>query len=619
MSDTEPRTDTVTTVPDSDGSADLDRSELDRISARLKAELAAPSDDSLVKVAQAHMQLRGLPAGLIDAQRVECLLDVAQFFYVSGRTVLGLEPAQIAIQYARQLPDPALLRRALTVHGALLADSGNLPSAIESQAESLELAIALNQTMAMGSAWNNLGLALLYGAQFREALQCFEQVVRLAAVEPSLTPLEPLALLNIAVTCLFIEDYAQGLQAVHEVVSVPSRTVSANELLNRVLAESTYARLLLEVDQLEQAQQHSQVAKARAIESRSQRAELAAAIAEGLCEVCAGQVEAGLARLQTCLEHARIMKSMMRDALIALVKAYEISCKPQLALVHLRELLHHTKKTQQEKALFHHKLHLERLGVAEEPAVYNPLSRSPVGIDRDRIRAQWALLHRQAIAAELIEDPSGEHIYRVGKLAALLAAEDGCDEDTCFMIEMSARLHDIGKLGIPDAILIKRGPINPQEKTLVHTHTNIGAELLGQSGLSLIGTAVDVARHHHEWFDGSGYPDGIAGGAIPRAAQYAALADTFDVLIHARPYHDAVEPAQALAEIERLKGQQFDPALTQLFIGLMQRLLTEHKTLDEYLGAEARENSFIRARKKIANALRRASEEGGALPNPPLS
>lgn len=604
MSDTEPRTDLITTYPATP--------DLERLWARIKAELAAPKDESLVAVAEAHMQLRRLPAGQVDRLRVECLLDVAQFFYVSGRTVLGLEPAQAAIAYARQLPDPALLRRALTVHGALLADSGNLPSAIESQAESLELAIALNQTLAMGSAWNNLGLALLYGAQFREALQCFEQVVRLAAVEPSLAPLEPLALLNIAVTCLFIEDYAQGLQAVHEVVHAPwdsHSANSANELLNRVLAESTYARLLLEVGQVEEAKVHSREAKSLAVASRSQRAELAAAIAEGLCEVYAGEVDAGLARLQTCLEHARIMKSMMRDALIALVKAYEICGKPQMALVHLRELLHHTKKTQQEKALFHHKLHLERLGVAEEPALYGAVQARSERLDRDRIRAQWALLQRQAIAAELIEDPSGEHSYRVGKLSGLLALEDGCDEDTAFMVEMAARLHDIGKLGIPDAILIKRGPISPQEKTLVQTHANIGAELLGQSGLSLISTAVDVARNHHEWFDGSGYPEGLAGGAIPRAAQMAALADSFDVLTHERPYHPALDTEGALAQIELLKGTQFDPALAERFIALVRRLHAEHPNLDEFLGAEARENSFIRARQKIAEALKRAGAQ----------
>lgn len=606
MSDTGLRTDDPHTLHG--GSVNLEQ-----MAKQLQAELAAPSDESLVTVAQVHMQLRRLPAGSADALRVQCLLDVAQFFYISGRTVLGLEPAQAAVQTARQLTNTALLRRALTVHGALLADSGNLPLAIESQADSLELALALGDTLAIGSAWNNLGLALLYGAQFREALKCFEQVVRIAPVQPALGALEPLALLNIAVTSLFIEDYAHGLQAVQAVLDTPDDMESANAVLNRVLAESTCARLLLEVDQLQAAQQHCERAKTLAAQSRSQRAELAAAIAEGLCEVRVGHTDAGLSRLQTCLEQARIMKSMMRDALIALVKAYEMSSKPQLALVHLRELLHYTKKTQQEKALFHHKMHLERLGVAEDTPAYGEPLAEPARLDRDRVRAQWALLQRQAIAAELIEEPSGEHCYRVGKLAGYLAAADGCDSDTSFMVEMSARLHDIGKLGIPDALLVKREPFDYQEKSLVQTHTNIGAELLGQSGLPRIDMAVDVARHHHEWFDGSGYPDGLAGGAIPRAAQYVALADAFDVLMHDRAYHDALSRGAALEEIRRGSGTQFDPRLVELFCALVERLAAEHQNLEAYLGAEARENPFIQARQKIAKALKHAGEYGPTL------
>jgi putative two-component system response regulator len=278
-----------------------------------------------------------------------------------------------------------------------------------------------------------------------------------------------------------------------------------------------------------------------------------------------------------------------------------------LALVHLRELLHYTKKTQQEKALLHHKLHIERIGADDDDPMqlgFVPISRN---LNRDRVRSQLALLHRQAIAAELVEDPSGEHIYRVGKLAGLLAAEDGCDDDTCFLVEMASRLHDIGKLGIPDAILAKRGPINPHEKQLVRTHANIGAEVLGQAGLAHLSMAVDIARHHHEWFDGSGYPDGIAGGAIPRPAQYTALADVYDVLTHKRPYRESMTPTRALLEIKRLRGTKFDPALADTFIALVERLQKEHLNLDEFLGDEARENTFIKARQKIANALRMTS------------
>ena len=592
--------------------ASLAQGELAAIASRLKAQLAAPTAESLTEVAAAHIALRSLPSNAVSATRVECLLDVAQFFHLSGRTLLGIEPAANAVQFARQFGDSALLRKALTFHGILLADSGNLPAAVECYAEALDLAIALGDPVREAAVWNNLGLALIYAAQYGEAMQCLERAIELAKGDGESAALVRSAFINIALASLHAEDFARGLRAAKLSVDGATEPTSASQLVDRVAAESNYTRLLLEVDNLERARERCELAKRYAAQSCSQRAEQSAEIAEGLYEVHAGLVDVGISRLQRALDTARIMKSTLRDALIALVKAYDIAGKPQLALIHLRELLHHTKRSQIESALQHQRLHLERLeqsaARSEEPALLGVAEAAPLSDGRrERFKAQLALLHRQAITAELSEDPTGEHVYRVGKLAALLAADYGCDDDTCFMIEMSARLHDIGKLGIPIAILAKRGRINPDQMSLVRTHSAIGAELLSQSGLPQIHMAVDIARHHHEWWDGSGYPDGIAGKAIPDAARITALADVFDVLTHARPYKDAWPVFRALEEIQQLKGTQFDPELTDLLVTLVRRLQREVGDLDEYLGAEARESPFIRARRKIAEALRRAN------------
>ncbi|MDL1862148.1 HD domain-containing protein [Betaproteobacteria bacterium PRO7] len=593
--------------------ADVAEAALAEIAARLRVQLAAPKAESLTEVAAAHVALRALPASVVSALRVDCLLDVAQFFYISGQTLLGLEPAANAVHFARQYGDRGLLRKALTFQGILLADSGNLPAAIECYAEALELILALGDRIREAPVWNNLGVALLYGAQYAESIQCFDRALDLAKDEDELSGVRQQALTNVALASLYAEEFARGLRAARLSVEQEKEPTSANQLLTRVLAETNYARLLLEVDNLDRARERCEIAKQYAAKSCSQKAEHSAEIAEGLYEVYAGLVDVGISRLQRALDRARIMKSSLRDALIALVKAYDIAGKPQLALIHLRELLHHTKRSQIESALQHQRLHLERLeqsaGRSEESeplGVAEPAA--PLGdAKRERMKAQLALLHRQAITAELSEDPSGEHVYRVGKLAALLAADYGCDDDTCFMIEMSARLHDIGKLGIPVAILAKRGRINQDQMSLARTHANIGAELLSQSGLPQIQMAVDIARHHHEWWDGSGYPDGIAGKAIPDAARITALADVFDVLVHARPYKEAWPVARALEEIQRLKGTHFDPELADLLVALVRRLQREVGDLDEYLGAEARESPFIRARRKIADALRQAN------------
>ncbi len=511
-----------------------------------------------------------------------------------------------------------LLRRALTFHGILLADTGNVPGAIEVYAEALDIAQRNCDVVGEGATWNNLGAAFLYAAQYSDSILASRRALELAEQTAALESIVSLALSNIALASLHSEDFETGLPSARASIEAAGEPHTANQLLSRVNSESHYTRLLLEVNNLQGAKERCDLAKQFASKSCSQRAEQAASIAEGLYEVYAGKIDIGLSRLQGALERARVMKSTLRDSLIAMVKAYDLCGRPQLALVHLRELLHITRKSQQEKALLHHRLHLESIGIPSEEISLFPTFSAGGQLDRVKTKSQLALLNRQAIAAELVEDPSGQHIFRVGKLAALLGAELGLDDDTCFVLEMSARLHDIGKIGIPDAILAKRGSINPEQRSLIRTHTNIGAELLSQSGLPHIQMAVDVARHHHEFWDGNGYPDGIAGGAIPEAARITTLADVFDVLTHDRPYRAAWPVAKALNEMRRLKGTRFDPSMTETFIALVERLMREQPDLDAYLGAEAKESPFIQARQKIAAALeaarrgQRPSTLGGA-------
>jgi len=576
--------------------ADAPELQLSRLSERLKDEFAHPKSDSVIRVAAAHNELRALPQTPPSALRAECLLDIAHYFFLSGQTLLAIEPAGKAVDCARALGDQRLLRKSLTFLGVFLADTGNIPGAVECYASALELAHRTQDLLAEGSVWNNLGVALLYSAQYADATRCFRRTLALASQESALQPLTGPALSNIALASLQVEDYESGLRTAEAAVQALGQPMSASDLLSRVNVESTFARLLLEV----------------ASRSHSQRAEQAAAIAEGLYEVYAGKTDIGLTRLQTALQQARVFKFSLRDALIAMVKAHDRAGKPQLALIHLRELLNVTKKTQQERALIHNRMHLESLGFDVAQARASMLPGAPVEpVNREQLVAQIALLVRQAIAAELIEDPSGEHIFRVGKLSALLAAELGHDDDACFMIEMSARLHDIGKIGVPEAIIARRGVIEPGQRVLVQSHANIGAELLLQSGLPHIQMAVDVARHHHEKWDGSGYPDGLAMEAISEVARIVALVDSFDAMTHDRPYRPALSFDRALQEIEAAAGTKFDPGMTTTFLALVRRLAAERADLDAYLGADAQESPFIRARKKIADALQQAKDSGG--------
>jgi putative two-component system response regulator len=187
---------------------------------------------------------------------------------------------------------------------------------------------------------------------------------------------------------------------------------------------------------------------------------------------------------------------------------------------------------------------------------------------QDLERARLELLERLALAAEYRDDNTQEHAQRVGRTVALLARALGTTEPDVEVLASAAPLHDIGKIGIPDAILLKRAPLTPEEFGLMKAHTTIGAQILSGSEFAILNTAERIARCHHERWDGGGYPDGLAGEDIPQAGRLVALADVFDALAHERPYKEAWPMDRALAEIERGAGTHFDPEVVRAFMTL---------------------------------------------------
>jgi putative two-component system response regulator len=536
-----------------------------------------------------------------------------------GQPFRAIEPTMEAVRLARATQDNAMLRKGLNALGIVNADTGNCAKAVECYAEALELAQHLGDTEAEAATWLNLGVALMYVAQFREAVSCFDRVVVLCGDNPRMTSARQKANANTALCALHLEDFGRGLKAAEASIQGDPPPNSPIESLSRVLREHTYARLLLEVNNLEEAKRRCQMAKEFAAKSGSPRADIVASIAEGLYEVQSGQVDVGLSRLSTTLERARVMSAMHRDALMALVKAHEIIGQPERALGYLRELMEHTRRHQQENALQHLQIHLDSLKTFEvaKDSTATSLERREAALrgqvaEQELFKSRIEMLERLAVTAELRDDSTGEHSYRVGKLAALLAAEYGCDEGTCFMVELAARLHDIGKIGVPDAILLKPDKLNDAERQVMRTHTTVGAELLSKSNIPQMQMAEEIARYHHEWWDGSGYPGGLSGSAIPLSSRITALADVFDALTHRRPYKEPWPLDRALNEIADLSGKQFDPQLTNLFLALVPSIRREHGDLDAYLGQAAQSSPFLQARSRIWDTLRKTKDSDGA-------
>ncbi len=193
---------------------------------------------------------------------------------------------------------------------------------------------------------------------------------------------------------------------------------------------------------------------------------------------------------------------------------------------------------------------------------------------RERTRelesAQIEIIERLALAAEFRDDNTGQHTQRVGQMAALIAKQLGLSDAQVGLIRRAAPLHDIGKIGVPDAILLKLGRLTDDEFKLVKTHTVIGARILSGSRFPLLRLAEEIAFNHHERWDGDGYA-GISRDAIPLAGRIVAVADVFDALTQKRPYKAAWTVDDAMAEIDRERAHQFDPALVDAFLRVVER------------------------------------------------
>lgn len=196
-------------------------------------------------------------------------------------------------------------------------------------------------------------------------------------------------------------------------------------------------------------------------------------------------------------------------------------------------------------------------------------------------RAQIEILARLAKAASFKDDDTGSHIVRIGVLSAKLGFHLGQAPDWCAMLEKAAPMHDIGKIGIPDSILKKNGSLSPDELTIMRTHPTLGAEILGGSEVPVLELAAEVALSHHERWDGTGYPAGLARDGIPISGQIVALIDFFDALTMDRCYRKAFSYDEALLMIGEQRGKHFNPKLVDIFVQHQNEFIALREYLNE--------------------------------------
>jgi response regulator RpfG family c-di-GMP phosphodiesterase len=210
----------------------------------------------------------------------------------------------------------------------------------------------------------------------------------------------------------------------------------------------------------------------------------------------------------------------------------------------------------------------------QQMAEVNELLEEQVRVRTSELRAtELEVIQRLGHAVESRDEETGDHIGRMSDLCHRLALAAGMDAEEAELLRHASAMHDVGKIAIPDSILRKPGPLDADEWEIMQRHTTIGADLLAGSRSPLVQMGEVIARTHHERWDGSGYPAGLAGDDIPLIGRLCAVCDVFDALISVRPYKPAWSVEEALREIARESGRHFDPRLAQLLLDMAPELV----------------------------------------------
>ncbi len=202
---------------------------------------------------------------------------------------------------------------------------------------------------------------------------------------------------------------------------------------------------------------------------------------------------------------------------------------------------------------------------------------------KEILATQFEIVQRLAVAGELRDNETGAHVKRMSHICSLLSKQRGLGQEFSELMLYASAMHDVGKIGVPDSILLKTKKLSPEEWLIMQQHPVIGARIIGNHDSKLISLAREIALYHHEKWDGSGYPHGISGNEIPISARIAAISDVFDALTSDRPYKQAWSIEKVVETIQAESGKHFEPVMVDLLIENLAEII---EIKDRYLDHE---------------------------------
>jgi putative two-component system response regulator len=464
-------------------------------------------------------------------------------------------------------------RRALNTLGTFHNRGKNTADAMTCYAEALQIAEQLGDRLGRCAVLANMAALRFNMGMLDDSIKLATLVIELCGSEGVLAQLKTQAHHVVAEASVALSDPVTAAHHLSAALRGALEPGNRSDATKRVLLEATFVRALVSMGQLTEAQRHVDLANTYALKAETFTARVQAQLSTALCEAASGTWDIALTRLASLESEIPTTDISFRD------------------LVHV-ELFSNLQAGRKQYARYYDKKYLFSLAQFQRKTAIAQVAnvkRYLKDVERAERKASnivsvfYEKLEALASVAELREDTGGEHAHRVGSLVRFLATKLGySDADACAM-EHAARLHDIGKLATPDAILLKRGKLSVAETEIIRRHPTEGSQILTDVLYTVEATdinqsdemaivlrlASEIAQYHHEFWDGSGYPYGIAGKLIPESARLVALADAFDELTHATPYKKPSTLSESLTKIEALSGKQFDPELTRVFVGVV--------------------------------------------------
>ncbi|HTS83464.1 MAG TPA: HD domain-containing phosphohydrolase [Usitatibacter sp.] len=504
------------------------------------------------------------------AHNVEQTLVHCRALYLDGKSSEALPIARGALAKARESGDAMLVHRALNACGILSADTFDVVGAMDFHLESLRMGRRETDPLWAGRAWNNIGIVFALAGTPATALRAFARSIEAFEASPTHFSSRFSPYSNSANAHFAMSQYEEGIRAARRALEVVKPEDIGPEIAGVVLLRRNLVNLLVAAGRAGEAAEHVEELIKLEARASTPRNVIAASIARATYELAMGRSEIALTRLERALDMARGMPAALRDTLTAIVHAEEIAGSPERALARLDELSRHVYRTAIDKARRSVELSQVEAGLSEH-AQAQAQARLRARLGPPEAPAGWDALRNLAVSAALKLDSTGWHGIRVGALTKALAVACGEPPLKALEIGLAAELHDVGMLSIPDAILARPAVPPNCEINGYYLHTDAGADILRDDGHPRFLMAREIAKYHHAWWDGSGYPPRVGGQSIPLAARMCAVADTYDELVCGFRAAKGMSMGKALQALKKKAGNQLDPELVHRFTTVVMR------------------------------------------------